>query len=400
MRSGLLALALALAAADQPTVERPIAVDGPGRVAVALDRDVYAGARVDLGDLRVVDDAGQRVPFVIDRDAPEPLQPLRPAVLNRAFVPGSSVLATLDFGEKVRKSALRLSLPGDNFRRRVEVQGSDDGRDFTTLVDDAWVFAIPGAARYERVALPQGDHRYLRVVVHRGPDDPRRLDVGEVTAEGGRVEAPPAGSTVPVAMRQVQRERERDTLLILDLPGPRHPFQAVEIDVSTPSFVRSVVVEAQRVPLDWVAIGHGVLYRYESGGRLYEQTRLDVTGRERRIRLRIRNLDDAPLDVRAARITVPRERVLFEARPGRAYFLSYGDATASAPSFDLQRTMGSPRAWATGAQEGKLRQPQRISGAQAETRPWTERHPALLWAGLVVVALLLGAVTWRALREA
>ena len=36
----------------------------------------------------------------------------------------------------------------------------------------------------------------------------------------------------------------------------------------------------------------------------------------------------------------------------------------------------------------------------ADVLPWTERHPALLWAGLLIVVTALGAVTWRALRSA
>lgn len=397
--TSLLALLALAAGSDRPAYERPVATAGPGRVAVALDRDVYAGARADLGDIRVVDDAGKRVPFVIDRDAPEPPQPLHPAILNRGFVAGKTAGATLDFGQKVRKFALHVSLPGENFRRRVEVEGSDDGRAFTTLLDDAWLFAIPGAARYERIVLPEGDHRFLRLTVHLGPEDPRRVEIGDVTAVGGRAPTP-AGVTVPVAVRAIQRDGEHETLLVLDLPGPRHPFRSIDLDVATASFLRCVVVEAQRVPLDWVPIGDGVVYRYESGGRHYEKTRLEIGGRERRIRLRVRNLDDAPLEVRGASVVVPRERVLFEAEAGRVYWLTYGDAKAPFPSFDLQRTMGAPEAWAAQASEGRLGQPQRISGGPAPSRPWTERYPALLWTGLVVVALLLGAVTWRALREA
>ena len=392
-------VALVVLAGLGPLVERPIAVDEPGRVVVDLDRDVYAEARVDLGDVRVVDDSGIRVPFVIDRETAEAPPSLTPVVLNRGFVAGRAAVATLDFGQRVRKSAVHVSLSGENFRRRVEVEGSDDGQAFTTLLDDAWVFAIPGATRYETIALPDGDHRFLRLTVHLGSDDPRRIEIGGVTADGGR--APDlSGTPLPVAIRAIQLEKERDTLVVVDLPGAHHPFRAIELDVATPRFLRSVVVEAQRLPLDWVAIGDGVVYRYESGGRRYEKTRLDVGGRERRIRLRIRNLDDAPLDVRAARVIVPRERVLFEAQPGRVYWLTYGDERAPAPSFDLQRTIGDPSAWAAGARPGRLGQPQRITGGPAAARPWTERYPALLWSGLVVVALLLGAVTWRALREA
>ena len=34
-----------------------------------------------------------------------------------------------------------------------------------------------------------------------------------------------------------------------------------------------------------------------------------------------------------------------------------------------------------------------------ESRPWTEKHPVLLWTGLCVGVLLLGWILLRTLRE-
>jgi Protein of unknown function (DUF3999) len=407
-------LAATAGADDAPRFERPIVLAGPGRVALPLDREVYAEARSDLADLRVLDDTGRTVPFVVDRDPAEPGAPLRPELLNRGFRAGESASVTLDFGEAKRKSALHVSLSGDNFRRRVVVEGSADGRAYSTLVDDAWLFAIPGAppTRFERVTLPAGDQRFLRLSVHHGPDDPRRIEILDVSAEGP-VERLTEGMTLAVPLRRAERALDAETLLTLDLPGPRHPFREIALDVATPSFLRSVAVEAQRIPaagasrgepaapgLDWTPLADGVLYRYESGGRLYACTRLAVSGRERRVRLRIRNRDDAPLDIRGASLVVPRERLLFEAGPGRQYRLVYGAARASAPSFDLARTLGDPVAWSASAQPGRLSPPLRTGAAPLAQPPWTERHPALLWAGLVLVTLALGGLTWRALRGA
>ncbi len=413
--AGFAVVALALAAmADEHRFERGIEVPGPGRVAVRLDAGVYAEARGDLADLRIVDDTEALVPFVLDCDPVRPGPPLRPRLLNRTFVPGRSASVTLDFGEKRRKSALRLSLPGDNFRRRVTVEGSDDGLAFATLLDDAWVFAVPGSAgaRYERIGLPEGDHRFLRLTVELGPDDPKRIEIGEVSAEG---DAPrPPALTLSVPVRRYENAEARETLLVLDLPGARHHFREIALVVGTPSFLRSALVEAQRAPpppasrgerttrrdLEWAPLADGIVYRYESGGRLYENTRLVVSGRERRLRLRIRNGDDLPLEIHGASLAVPRERVLFEAQPGRQYRLRYGRDQATPPSFDFQRTLGDPAVWAARAAEGRLGPALRTQDGAAATRPWTERHPALLWAGLLFVALALAAVTWRALRDA
>jgi hypothetical protein len=98
-------------------------------------------------------------------------------------------------------------------------------------------------------------------------------------------------------------------------------------------------------------------------------------------------------------VRVPVERLLFEAAtPGR-HRLTYGSDRA-VPFYDLARTAGDPGAWGQGARSLSLGPPRRLAPAGYEERPWTERHPALLWVGLVTVVAALGALTYGALRRA
>jgi len=167
------ALGLAAAPLDVPTVERRIDVPRAGRVTVALDRDVYEHARLDLGDLRVVDDEDRPVPYLLERVGEEVPASKTPVILNRGFVRGQSATVTLDFGGPVLKRELVLSLSGENFRRRVVVEGRGRSEEtWTTLTDTAYVFAVPAASaegggdtvarRYETVTLPENNQQFLR----------------------------------------------------------------------------------------------------------------------------------------------------------------------------------------------------------------------------------------------
>lgn len=127
--------------------------------------------------------------------------------------------------------------------------------------------------------------------------------------------------------------------------------------------------------------------------------RVDVAGRHRVIRLRIRNRDDAALPIAGATVMAAVERIAFEAAPGRRYRLSYGDPRRVAPSYDLARTAGDPALFAARARESVLGPPVRARD-DAAVLPWTDRHPALLWGGLVAVVVALGALTRQALRSA
>ena len=108
--------------------------------------DVYEGARADLGDLRVVDASGAEVPYLLERvEDAAALPAQRPRIGNRSFLRGQEAQATLDFGAPTLKTELTLALSGDNFRRRVKVEGRarTDPR-WATLTDAAYVFAVPG----------------------------------------------------------------------------------------------------------------------------------------------------------------------------------------------------------------------------------------------------------------
>ncbi len=396
-----------LAAASPPSLERAVAVDAAGRLAARLDRDVYEGARADLGDLRVVDGRGGEVPYLLDRGQPEGGAPeTRPAARNRGWRADGAATAVLDFGGRFPKRRLELRLSGANFRRRVAVEGSDDAGRWTTLVDEAWVFAVPGPepARYESVELPENDFPVLRVVVHPAPDERGRPAIEDAWVPGeGR--APRREESIAPRWSEAQETRAGETWLTLDLGARHQPFTAIELDAADERFFREVRVEARREPPPgggerWDEVGRGQVHRLEYGGRRRECLRIEATGRSRGLRVRVRNRDDRPLRVRAVTVRVPVERLLFEALQPGTYRVTYGSGDRLTPVYDLTRTAGDVVTWGRAARPVALGPVLRLAAGGEAAPPWTERHPALLWAGLVVVVLCLGALTWRALRQA
>jgi hypothetical protein len=413
-------LGLGAATADRPTVERAIDVPRPGRVAVVLDRDVYERARADLGDLRIVDGEDRPVPYLLERVGEEAPEVKTPILLNRGFGRGRSATVTLDFQGSVLKRELTLSLSGDNFRRRVMVQGKGRHDDaWTSITDSAYVFAVPPTAaapglaagdarRYETVALPENNHQFLKVTVFRGQGETDDLEIRDVRAGTASSRRP---REVPVTPRLTRTEdiERRETLLTLDLGARHRPFRAVMLDVADPRFFRGVTVEARADPRPgaaaadqppaWRRLAEGAIYRYEGSGRIVENLRLEAPGRERTIRLRIHNRDDVPLGVRGVSVGVPVERLAFEAARGARYRLRYGAPGLGPPAYDLPRTVGDVALWTATAEEGRLRPPFLLPEV-SDSPPWTERHPALLWVGFIATVVILGLVTRRALRAA
>jgi hypothetical protein len=403
-------LGLVVGAADPPVppeFERPIETTAPGLVAVVLDRHVYEAARADLGDLRILDSGGDDVPYVLDRGRGEDRPEVRPRMRNRGHHRDRSATVVLDFGARFAKDRIALGLSGDNFRRRVQVEGSDDGESWTVLVEEAWVFAVPGPppARYETVPLPRNDFPLLRVTVYPGQREGLRLEILEARVPAGV----PRGSretTVSPGWSRAAEARPGETWLTLDLGARHQPFEAVVLDVADERFFREVRTEIRRdvggIPRDgtgwpplWDPLGRDVIFRLESGGEERVKTHIDARGRSRGLRVRVLNGDDRPLAFESVSVRVPVERVIFGAEPGGAYRLVYGSADLTAPEYDLARTLDEDPEVTV----ARLGSPVR-SRVEADVLPWSERHPALLWAGLLIVVAGLAFVTWRALRLA
>jgi hypothetical protein len=399
-------VAAAAADATVPAFEREVVVPGEGLVAVRLDRHVYEAARPDLGDLRIRDARGGVVPYVLDRGVAAPRPERHPRIRNRGTRQGGAATAVLDFGERVSRERLALRLSGENFRRRVSIEGSDDGHAWTTLVDEAWVFAIPGpeGARYEDVALPENDFALLRVTAFAGPREqtPVSIEDAWLPADEPRVRRE---EMLAPRWSRAEEPRSRETWLTLDLGARHQPFRAVALDVEDERFFREVRLEARAdvtlSPSDtiapserWSPVGRGVVYRLGHDADSRERLRVEASGRARVLRLRLRNGDDRPLRIQGVSVVVPVERLLFEASHAAEYALTYGAPDLGAPTFDLARTLGEDPDAATAELGPPIRRE-----VVADVLPWTERHPLLLWIGLVLVVAGLAALTWRALRS-
>lgn len=402
----------AATAASRPGVERSIAAPAPGKVVLTLDRDVYEWARPDLGDLRVIDEQGEIAPYLLERVGEEIVKELTPHLsIHRTFVKGQSAEASLDFGGPILKSEIQLSLSGDNFRRRVVIEGRNRREPWATLVDGAYVFAVPEprAARYETVRVPENNFRFLKVRVMNSPHDPERIEILDVRIRPQDRRRPKEVALVP-RLTIAEDADGHETLVALDLGAEHQPFRGVALEVADPQFFRGVRVESKweppgppprdrlAPPLAHSYLTEGIIYRYPEGEGVREWLRLDAVGRARVLRLRVQNRDHRPLAIRGASVLAPIERLVFEAAGGHAYRLTYGQPELGPPSYDIARTVGDPAIWMALASEGRLQAPMRITPAPSHV-PWTERFPSLLWGGLLAVVTVLGAATWRAMKS-
>ena len=92
------------------------------------------------------------------------------------------------------------------------------------------------------------------------------------------------------------------------------------------------------------------------------------------------------------------ERTLcFDAAAGTAYTLRYGDSALAPPQYDYARLF-SPQASPLQAAVGP-EQPNPAWQPRPDERPFTEKHPILLWVVLIGVIALLAGIAIKSQKQ-
>lgn len=393
MRLALLLPAAAVLCAALPVenwkYRRPLSGEAPLGT-VTLDAAVFAGARPDLADLRVVRE-GRELPYVLTvRTASEQERLRRAEVLDRG-VTARGLELTLDLGSSTRHNRVQLVTPQHNFRSNVVVETGATRGEWAVVRTGAAIFDFTQDGRQIAVTTidyPLSTRRYLRVTIA-GWTDPAHITGASVSCRESVQEA----RRVLAESRQPRLEQaERRTLVTFDLGADNLPVDRIDVDIDGGAFHRGVTVESSSDARTWSWCGADSLSRFSAGENL--SLRIPET-RRRYLRLTVHNGDDPPLSVRGARF-LGLERVLTIEGAGPGTYLYYGHSQATAPDYDLARRLaGVPTVLGLGAEEP-------TPGYQAPpepARPWSERNPVLLWSVLIAAICLIGLAVWRLLAS-
>lgn len=408
------AIALALFAAS-PDVryfryERPVQLPAQqsGQVCVVIDPEVFAHASRYLNDLRLYGN-GAETPFVVRMATAVEGGAKTIALLNAGVRNGQTVFdAELP---EMHYSDLQLTVKAQNFIATVTVWGSRTKAGTpATKLGDFTIFDLTRQrlGRSTVLHLPESDFPYLhfRVAGPLRPDDMTGLSIERLAA------AQPRYRTVA----ETKQASQKDHATVLEFTVPAHvPVDRV---VFTPgpapaAISRDVTISVQPVPEKRASdeeptsiTSTGSLLRVHKvqDGKRIDEERLSVEAPSElldttsRWTLAIANGDDPPLSLQSVRLQMLERTLCFDAAAGASYVLRYGDAALAAPQYDYARLF-TPQANAMLATAA----PEKLNPAwqpRPDERPFTEKHPVLLWVALILVVALLAAIAFKSVKRA
>jgi hypothetical protein len=362
---------------------------------VVVPLEVWQRAKADLSDLRVIDDQGREVPFLLyAREGSAKTQTLSAKSLETSFTPGKFTQAVLDAGEKAPfHNMVEIFTPKEDFIAWSEVAVSDDARTWRIVLERAPIFrfrkeSLQGNqtltysetnARYIRVRILEGDERFPLDGIH----------VKYLVKEPAE-RVPVAVTWSPDAQAPPQTTGWRADL------GVTLPVRQITFSEDAPEFRRVVHVNTSNDGETWLPAAGGEIYRFRRDNTLQESLDVDAHGSRRYWRIAIVNGNDLPLaGVHPALLMTPRH-VIFRQEPGRSYLFLYGQSEAKPPQYEMASL--TSRSALPGAAAGNLGA-EEVNTAYADPRPWTEQHPVSLWIALGIAVAILGYSALRALRR-
>ena len=316
--------------------EQPFAVATSGLMKISLPVETLDAARPGLEDLRLYDDAGNEVPYVIERLLP------RPKVVQRAksfqvSLGASTTVITIETGLAQPVDGVTLETPASGFIKAVLIEGSSDGRSWQTLARGQPVFRQPSGVGHLHLSFPPAGLRWLRLTV----DDQRSLPVPVTGALVFGADAEPVPTEWMLVGIAERDENPGETRLALSLGAANLSVASVQIETGEPLFTRRVTLAVPEVSEDAVreqTVGQGVVYRVAVEGQPASSklsVPLENLVRSRELLLLIQNDDSPPLPVTAVRVERRPVYLAFLARAPGAYHLLAGNSHCAAPRYDL-----------------------------------------------------------------
>lgn len=371
----------------------PIAVPKrAGIVTLTLPPAIAGKARGDLGDLRVIDSAGNEVPYAIVVHRGSTSIAWHEAHLDDyGFVAarGTQVVAGVAPADATDFTTLEISTPKTGFATTAAVYASNDRQTWRLVRNSAplYDYQNEGLGSNLRVKIsPQHAHWYRIEIEDTStpfPIDGVRLATGNASPpELQRFSAGPS-AVVQKAVR---------TIVTIDSRIAHLPVSFARFDSVSPRFSRTATLEYSNDGVNWNLAAQTRLSRTAQAD--HRTLTIDET-QARFWRLIVRNENDRPLVRPAIELWGAPRHLVFRSVPGGRYRLVIGNEAAFPAAYDFAATNGAGAIAA--AARVRLGELQANSAYSAPRVPWSETHAWVLWAALGVAIAGIGGFALRIL---
>jgi hypothetical protein len=359
-------------------------ITAPGLVKISLPAETLDAARPALEDLRLYDDAGNEIPFVIERPTLSP-KIVQPAKSFQVTLNPKNTVVTLETRLAQPLDAVTLESPAPNFIKAVRIESSDDGENWKPLAQGQPIFRQNYGVANLKISFAPTAAKWLRLTI----DDTRSQPVPFTGAQVHAATAESAPSELMPVTISERDENPGETRLALNLGAANLHIVSLQIETDEPLFMRQIVFAVPQISEDAIReqiIGQGVIYRVAVEGQQPSENlsaQLGVAVRSRELILLIKNGDSPPLPVKSIHAERRPVYLAFNARQPGTFHLLTGNPACAGPRYDLAALNMNLKS---------------VAPAQAKISPPSDnpnfRAPEVL-SGLEITGAALATTDWK-----
>jgi Protein of unknown function (DUF3999) len=376
--------------------EQQFGITNSGLIKLSLPVETLDAARPGLEDLRLFDEAGKEVPYLIERPAPttSPRMSRHPKSFQVLLNPSTTVV-TLETGVAEPIDGLSVETPAENFIKALRIEGSADHRTWRPVAEGQPVFRQPSGASQLNISFRAGMWPWLRLTIEDQRSRPipftgARLHVAAAAAAPGESE--------PATIVE-RNETPGQTRLTLNLGAANLSLASVTLETDEPLFTRAATLVVPQISENSIRerpIGQGVIYRVAIEGQPASANLSIPLGAivpSRELVVLINNQDSPPLAIQAASIERRPIHLVFLAREPGTFYLLTGNKTCAAPRYDLaafdarlKSAVVAPTRLSAVTENPDYHAPEPLSGlevagAALDVSAWSFRKPVQLVRG-------------------
>ncbi|MGH1364586.1 MAG: DUF3999 family protein [Calditrichia bacterium] len=304
---------------------------------------------------------------------------------------------TFEVPENTDMNQLQLELEQQNFDWKVELEGSQDQREWFSIVKDYRIVSIKNqltSYRFSTISFPKAQYRFLRLRI---PSSEKTLLTSAKITQHQTI----AGDYRNYPIRSMERSEDKvrkQTIVNIALSS-RVPATRLKIDIQDDfDYYRPITIEylADSVKTEkgwkysWRSLTSGTLTSIEPNNFYFNHILF------RKLRIHISNQDNQPLSIGSVSVTGPVYDLIVRFTESAAYHLTYGNAKATRPQYDIARFKENVPQDVSEVTLGVERELAKASNPEVEP---LFGNPLWLWGIMLVVIGLLGWFSLKMLKN-
>ena len=295
--------------------------------AVRLTPEIYANAKENLGDIRIIDADGRAVPYFINSKTVSQQSELQsyPLELVDAYVKDDNYYfdykATQTEGQDIIATALRFETQNTNFAKQVQVFGSHDNKNWTPIQEDS-IYKVQDSEKL--VINFAGQQKYTHYRLKLGNN------LEQIAFSKAELEYSLYAVEQNYFVQQLNPEfsvKQNGKTTIVEISGV-DKLKLNSIEIVTDSFFKRQVR---------IFGSSQTLHNLELNGQVYRDLVFELDGNRAGVgvlALLIENQDDQPINVQGISVTYLADELVFEGRGDCT--VEFGDATLFTPGYDIE----------------------------------------------------------------